>query len=114
MWLDIKTKNHKIRIVYKNINWDWNYKWSRKDGLSDIPISAGSDFNVNVKKNNGAFPPFATDYLGNWLSNIIIGPKLLPTVNLQTPQIFSSYFTFVISYQLSIPDNQLLYYFKLQ
>jgi hypothetical protein len=44
MWLDIKTKNHKIRIVYKNINWDWNYKWSRKDGLSDIPISAGSWF----------------------------------------------------------------------
>jgi hypothetical protein len=44
-----KKKNHKS-VVYKNINWDWNYKWSRKDGLSDIPISAGSDFNVNVKK----------------------------------------------------------------
>jgi hypothetical protein len=37
----------------------------RKDGLSDIPISAGSDFNVNVKKNNSFSSIFATDYLGN-------------------------------------------------
>jgi hypothetical protein len=59
MWLDIKTKNHKIRIVYKNINWDWNYKWSRKDGLSDIPLVQAPDFNINVKNNNRSFSPFS-------------------------------------------------------
>jgi hypothetical protein len=83
MWLDIKTKNHKIRIVYKNINWE-NYKWSRKDGLSDIPISAGSDFNVNVKNNKEELFLFIISY---WLfeeSIESVGSKVTPYGKLNT------------------------------